>query len=119
MSLLSNQKTLIELGKVNPKLAKHTLIKNDLVRMFALQRFGTIDLLDQPMCTKCERPCTWDKNGTAYHVECGTHIANPVTMLEYLREQIKLPQEILDAFGSVLYDPKEIIIDGGLKSKEE
>lgn len=119
MSLHSNHKAIIDLGNINPKFAKHTMIKNDLVRKFALERFGTIDILDQPMCTRCEKPCTWHTGGTAYHLECGTHIKKPITMLEYLREQIKFTPEELDAFGIVLYDPNEIVIDGGLKTKEE
>ena len=119
MSLDSNHKTLKDIGGINPKFAKHTMIKNDIVKTFAMQRFGTIDILEQPMCTKCEKPCTWHKGGTAYHVECGTHIKHPITMLEYLRDEIKLSEEQLDALGASMYDTSKIIIDGGLKTGKE
>lgn len=115
MSLLSNRNALADLKNVAPKFAKHTMIKNDIVRHFALERFGTIDILDQPMCTKCEKPCTWHTGHTAYHLECGTHIKNPITMLEYLRDQVNMSPEELDMLGMTMYNPGEIIIDGGLK----
>jgi len=114
MSLLSNHKTIVDLGKVNPAFAKHVLIKNDIVKLFALKRYGTIDLLDQPMCEKCEKPATWHTGGTAYHHECGTHTKHPITMLEYLRNEIKLSPEMLELFGNVIQDPNETVTPGGI-----
>jgi hypothetical protein len=103
MSLQDNHKALLELKNVNPKFAKHVMVKNDLVKIFAMERFGTIDILEQPMCTKCEKPCTWHTGGTAYHLECGTHIKNPITMLDYLRSEIHLTEEQLDIMAGIMY----------------
>lgn len=114
MSLQDNRDIIKELEGIDPKFAKHTMIKNDIIKLFAMERYGTIDLLEQPMCTKCEKPCTWDKGHTAYHVECGTRIQHPITMLEYLRNELKIPDEQLDLIGGALY--KEIdLADLGLK----
>lgn len=114
MSLLSNHKTVVDLGNANPAFAKHILIKNDIVKLFALKRYGTIDLLDQPMCVKCEKPATWDTGGTAYHHDCGTHIKHPVTMLEYLRSEIKLSPEQLELLGGAIPKPNEKTTASGI-----
>lgn len=112
MGLQDNRQFIAALGHVKPALAKHALIKNDIVRKFAMEHYGSIDILDQPMCTKCEKPCTWHKGGTAYHHECGTYIKKPITMLDYLTNEIKLTPKQLDEMGILMYTNKGLIMEG-------
>ena len=53
---------------------KHAMAEE--FRLFLLMQ-GGFDIYDMPICPVCEKPCYWDKEGSAY---CPTHgrIAPPV-----------------------------------------
>ena len=80
-----------EIEKVNPKFAEHMFLRNELVEKFAEHMGGGIDILEQPMCSHCEKPATWDKDGKAYCFSC--HKSTPadkvITVRQYLTEFLK------------------------------
>lgn len=118
MSLLDNKNIMKQLEGMEPRFQQHVMVKNHLVEEFALEKYGTIDLLDLPMCTKCEKPCTWHTDDTAYHMECGTTIKQPITMREYLSSILKFSDEQLDILAGFLFKPDDILKDLGLKRED-
>lgn len=82
---------------VDPKFAKHMFLRNQLIENFAKQMGGGINILDQPMCNRCERPAAWNQEGTAYCFSCHSTTKDPITVKKYLIEYTKgLPQEQLE-----------------------
>lgn len=83
--------TMDMLNKVNPKYAKHMFLRNELIENFAKFVGGGIDILGQPVCTKCERPCAWDSEGSAYCFSCNHKVPadKVITVLDYLLEYTK------------------------------
>ena len=74
-----------EIKKVHPAMAKH-IVENDKMMKIALAGVfgdGAINLMDQPMCEKCEKPCFWHGDG-AYCPVCGHQTQNPITFYTYL-----------------------------------
>lgn len=88
-----NMKMFEKLNNISPKYAKHMLLKNSIIENFAKSAFGGIDILDQPVCRTCEKPCAWNTNATAYCFSCGTSTKNPITVRDYLIQEFKLDKE--------------------------
>lgn len=103
-----NLKIMESIDKVEPKYAKHMFLRNELLKKFSLSVGGGIDLLDQPICTRCERPAAWNTGGSAYCFSCNTNIPpnNVITLMEYLMEHTKAfgeeELELLNKLGSEL-----------------
>lgn len=101
-----NYKVMEMLKNVSPAYAKHAMVKNDLVRLFASYLGGGVDLLKQPICEKCEEICTW---GTFDQIfkgmeractcsACGHVTKNPITFEQYALEYLKgVNNVVLDA----------------------
>ncbi len=53
------------LKNVDPKFAEHMFHQNRIVEAFAMSEFGGIDMLDQPVCGKCEKP-GWNVNDPTF-----------------------------------------------------
>jgi hypothetical protein len=72
------------------KFAAHMFDRNRLVEMFALSELGGLDLLEQPMCTKCEKPILFSEYGATCPV-CGTNVPRDkiVTLRQYLAQEFK------------------------------
>jgi hypothetical protein len=51
-----NAKVFNELRGINSKFAEHMYNKNRIVEAFAMSNLGGVDILEQPMCGKCEKP---------------------------------------------------------------
>lgn len=96
-----------KLKGANPAYAKDALTKNELLKVFAYKLGGGIDILKQPVCGRCEMPCTWgtydykedigskDKFATC---DCGNITKNPITVEQYLLEYLKgVDSTFLDA----------------------
>lgn len=94
-----------ELDGINPKLAKHALLRNDLMRDLTMDNYGTIQVMEQPVCRSCERPALWHINDTAFCHACGTVTSKPVTVKQYLLDQFKklspAQLEALDVLGGI------------------
>lgn len=83
--------TLAMIEGKDPKYAKHLLLRDDLVMKFALKVGGGVELLNQPMCPRCEIPGAWNTGASGYCFRCGTSVpANKVvTVRDYLLEHTK------------------------------
>ena len=75
---------------------------NDLIAGLARHLGGGIELMEQPVCEKCERVGTWDKGNTGYCHHCGHRTLKPITMGEFFIKYVEkeLPPELLEAFGN-------------------
>lgn len=102
-----NIKIMKAIEGADPKYAKHMFLRNELLKKFSLSVGGGIDLLDQPVCTRCERPAAWNIGGSAYCFSCNTNIPpnNVITVMEYLMEHTKAfteeQLEVLNRLGGV------------------
>ena len=119
---LPNQRNMAimeQLKGVNPAYAKDALTKNELLRVFAYKMGGGIDMLKQPVCGRCEMPCTWgthdykedlktkDRFATC---DCGYITKNPITVEQYLLEYMKgVDSTFLDAFRPTLNKAIQLI----------
>lgn len=71
--------------KVHPAFAKH-MVENDKVMKMALGGVfgpGAMDLLDQPMCERCEKIGYWHGDN-GWCRSCGHETKNPITLNQYL-----------------------------------
>lgn len=96
--------TLSMIGGKDPKYAKHLLLRDDLVMKFALKMGGGVELLNQPVCPKCEIPAAWDMGAKGYCFRCGTSVPadRVVTVRDYLLDQIKgMTVEDLERLNSI------------------
>lgn len=79
-----NMSTVNALKGIHPKYAEHMFKRNHLIEMFAKERFGGVEVLDLPMCERCERPGAWHTDDTCYCFPCG-HVT-PKNRTKPLRE---------------------------------
>lgn len=88
---LQTNASLNFLGNVHPKFAKHLFLRNSLVEMYAKERFGGVELLDLPMCERCEKPGAWHDNDTCNCFACGhvTPAKNTKPLRQWLAQDIK------------------------------
>lgn len=104
---LGNKRVMDSIGKMDPKYAKHMFLSNQIIEQFAMHSGGGLELLDQPVCTQCEKPAAWNDGGSAYCFSCHRTIpADQITtVLEYLRNEIKTfdveKLEILNRLGGL------------------
>lgn len=105
----TNQQTMKWLKGVHPSLSKHIWERNGLVQAIAMERFGGIDILELPVCEKCERPGAWHDNDSCWCNPCGhqTKKENTKSLYRYIAED-SMPggmnqqdMEILDQMTSV------------------
>jgi hypothetical protein len=106
------------LKSVNPKFAEHMFHQNRIVEAFAMSEFGGVDMLNQPVCRKCEKPgwniddptfvSTGDEDKdreirNCYCVSCGTTSKNTLTLREYLIQELNLQEENIEKLENNLY----------------
>lgn len=90
---------------VDPKYAKHMFLRNELLQKFAMSIGGGINILEQPVCTHCERPAAWDIGRSAYCFSCNKTVPvdKVITIMDYLIEYTKAfteeQLEILNQLG--------------------
>lgn len=109
---IGNVKIMESIGKVEPKYAKHMFLRNELLQKFSMSMGGGIDLLEQPVCTHCERPAAWDVGGSAYCFSCNKSVPakDVITVMEYLMEYTKmLSKEQLEVLNRLGGDSNEIV----------
>lgn len=83
-----NIKELEMVESISRKFAKHSVQKNEFLREFALDNYGSVHILEMPVCEKCERPALWHIGGTGYCHACGTTTKNPIQMGEYVIKEL-------------------------------
>lgn len=119
-----NVSALKQLKNINPKYAQHMYYRNRIVEAFAVSEYGGVDVLEQPICGKCEQP-GWnhsvpgqpifitrkDEYGDDYDVfihncycpKCGQITKNTLTLREYLMQELKVPDEDLKLIEKSIY----------------
>jgi hypothetical protein len=111
-------KSMDFLKDVNPKFAEHMYNQNRIVEAISMSEFGGIDVLDSPVCGRCDQPGwnIWNPNfvssGDAdkdrevrncYCVKCGTTTYNTLTVRQYLIEVLRLQENIIQNFEKTIY----------------
>jgi len=106
------------LKNVNPKYAEHMYHQNRIVEAFAMSVFGGVDVLDHPVCGKCEKPGwnTFNPNfkstGDAdkdreirncYCEACGTTTYNTLTLRAYLVQELNLQEEKIEQLENTIH----------------
>lgn len=104
------------LNDVYPALAKKLFENNELMRRLVMYGYNPMDILDYPVCGKCETLAVYNgytvKNGRRYpkctcvREDCGHTTVNPVTLRMWIKDELKkkAPPEYMDTI--------EMAIDG-------
>lgn len=105
--MFTANKTTLEfvkgMGNFNPAYAKHVSVRNGLVEMLGMSMFENIDMLDLPMCPKCERPAMHHDNG-GFCTHCGI-FSNVTTFREYINmcvQELGLKTDELAALENIM-----------------
>ena len=109
---IDNAKTMKSIERVEPKYAEHMFLRNELLQKFSMSMGGGIDILEQPVCTHCERPAAWDVGGSAYCFSCNKSVPakDVITVMEYLMEYTKMfSEEQLEVLNRLGGNNNEII----------
>ena len=96
-------KSIDFLKDVKPKYANHMFDNNRIVEEFAKSIYGGVDLLDHPICKKCQKPgwntvnpnfvSTGDEDAdreirNCYCESCGTTSYNTYTLRYYMIQEL-------------------------------
>lgn len=115
---IESVKSMDFLKGVNPEYAEHMFHRNRIVEAFAMSVYGGVDVLDSPVCGKCEKPgwntvnpnfiSTGDEDKdreirNCYCEACGTTTYNTLTVKQYLIEELKLQEENIEKFENELH----------------
>lgn len=70
------------------KYRRDKMARNKVINEFALSVFGSFDVLEYPICPKCEQVAFWDMGGI-YCLKCGLLSKNGVlTFRDYIDSEI-------------------------------
>lgn len=97
------------LKKSSPKYAKHAFHIDNIVTKFVKEKFGGLEVLDLPMCNKCERPGLWHDGGTCECPRCG-NTGKAKSMRERFAEDLKefgLNDKSLQELDNILPEEQE------------
>ncbi len=102
---IESVKSMDFLKGVQPKYAEHMFHFNRIVEAFAMSQYGGVDVLEQPICKKCEKPGMNTINPTfvstgdedrdrdirnCYCEACGTTSYNTITLKDYLVQELNV-----------------------------
>lgn len=113
---VDNIKILQTIQNVSPAYAKRTVLETEIIGKALIHNGGGLEILEQPVCRSCERPAFWDEPNAKGEpmcgcLECHVHTTNPITVLEYMRDQIKgFSDEYLELLAQAAR--KEVNADG-------
>jgi hypothetical protein len=94
-----------EIKRVHPKYAEHMYTQNRIVEAFAMSNLGGTEILDQPICGKCEKPGmnTINPNFVSsgdiekdvevrncYCESCGSTTYNTLTLRNYMLNELNV-----------------------------
>jgi hypothetical protein len=87
---MGNLNTLNNIKDKNKKFAAHVFDRNKLVEMFAMSELGGIDILEQPVCPRCEKIMLFSDHGATCLAD-GTQVPQNkiVTLRQYLSLEFK------------------------------
>lgn len=93
-----NLKAIKLLNEIHAKYGKHAWLKNKIVLDFCIDNYGSLDVMERPVCEHCERPAMWHVGGVGYCWACGSTTKKPITVKQYLMNYFgKLNEEQLEA----------------------
>ena len=103
----TNEQTMKWLKGVHPSFSKHIWERNGLVQAIAMERFGGIDILELPVCERCEKPGAWHDNDSCWCNGCGhqTKKENTKSLYRYIAEDSMpggMDKEALDLLNNML-----------------
>lgn len=103
----TNEQTMKWLKNVHPNFSKHIWQRNGLVQAIAMERFGGVDVLELPVCERCERPGAWHDNDSCWCNGCGhtTKKENTKTLYRYIAEDSMpggMDKEALELLNNML-----------------
>lgn len=105
---IESVKSMDFLKGVNPSYAQYIFHQNRIVEAFAMSELGGIDVLNMPICGKCEKPglntdnpnfvSTGDTDKdveikNCYCVACGTTTYNTRTLREHLIQELNIQED--------------------------
>jgi len=102
------------LNDVYPAFAKKLFQNNDFMQRLVMSGHNPIDILDYPICGKCETLALMDgfslKDGKYYPKstcvaeKCGHSTVNPVTLRDWIKDELrkKAPKEFFDIIEIVV-----------------
>ena len=72
------------------KFIKDKVSRKNFVVKFALETFGNLNILTQPVCTKCEQIAAYDINDTVNCPHCGrtSPVSKTLTLEQYLEQEL-------------------------------
>jgi len=100
---IESVKSMDFLKGVKPAFAEHMFHFNRIVEAFAMSQYGGVDILEQPICKKCEKPgwntvnpnfvSTGDEDAdrevrNCFCEACGTTSYNTLTLRNYLLQEL-------------------------------
>lgn len=85
------------IDEVYPAFAEKIFKNNSFMERLVMSNYNPIDILDYPICGRCETLAAWDgigrKDGKVYKAcscfNCGSKTVNPVTFRVWMREELK------------------------------
>lgn len=105
---IESVKSMDFLKGVNPAYAQHIFHQNRIVEAFAMSELGGVNVLEQPICGKCEKP-GWNVDNpnfvstgdidkdveikNCYCVACGTTTYNTRTLREHLIKELNIQED--------------------------
>ena len=115
---IESVKSMDFLKDVNPAYAEHMFHQNRIVEAFAMSQYGGVDVLEHPVCKKCEKPgwnvenpsfkSTGDEDKdreirNCYCYSCGTTTYNTLTLKKYLISELNLEIDKIEKFENKLH----------------
>lgn len=123
----NNHRIMTQIKGVSPKYAEHMMRRNGIIEMFAKYKYGSIDILDLPVCGKCEKPGAWhDKPPhSCYCFPCGHVTAKTMPLRDYMAQELNefkgehlkrledvISQAFPDLFNETISEETEVSFDG-------
>lgn len=112
-----NRQNITAINAVKDKksnFADHMLQHNNIIKSFAMAEHGGIELLDLPVCEHCERLAANydDPPGSAYCWVCGKVTKVPITLKEYLMQEIGIDaMEMKQIETEIAEQPKTLTLE--------
>lgn len=115
---IESVKSMDFLKNVNPAYAQHIYHQNTIVEAFAMSQLGGIDVLEHPICGRCEKP-GWNTTNpnfistgdvdkdveikNCYCVACGTTTYNTRTLREHLIKELNVEEEKIEKIENSIH----------------
>jgi hypothetical protein len=97
-NVFRNLEAIKMLNGIHEKYGKHAWLKNKIVLDLCIDNYGSLDVMERPVCEHCEKPAMWHVGGVGYCWACGGTTPKPITVKQYLMNEFgKLNQQQLEA----------------------